>query len=59
MIMHHKKYKVKEILCRKIQQNNRYRNKKSTLGGNRQLSMEGIAVEYFPNSIDPGNNEEK
>ena len=23
------------------------------------LSMEGIAVEYFPTSIDTGNNEEK
>ena len=23
-------------------------------GGNRQLSMEGIAVEYFPTSIDTG-----
>ena len=28
-------------------------------GGNRQLSMEGIAVEYFPTSVDNGNNEEK
>ena len=27
-------------------------------GGNRQLSMEGIAVEYFTKSIDPGRNEE-
>ena len=27
-----KKYKVKEILCRKIQRNNGYINKKSTLG---------------------------
>ena len=25
-------------------------------GGKRQLSMEIIAVEYFPNSVDPGNN---
>ena len=28
-------------------------------GGNRQLSMEGIAVEYFPTSIDNVNNKEK
>ena len=28
-------------------------------GGNRQLSMEGIAVECFPTSVDIGNNEEK
>ena len=28
-------------------------------GGNRKLSMEGIAVEYFPSSIDTGKNEEK
>ena len=27
-------------------------------GGNRQLSMEGIAVEYLPSSIYPGNNKE-
>ena len=26
---------------------------------NRQLSVEGIAVEYFPNYIDTGNNEER
>ena len=25
--------------------------------GNRQLSMEGIAVAYFSNSVDPGRNE--
>ena len=25
-------------------------------GGNRQLSVEGIAVEYFANSVDPGSN---
>ena len=28
-------------------------------GGNRQLSMEGISVEYFPAFVDNGNNEEK
>ena len=28
-------------------------------GGNRKLSMEVIAVEYFPTSIDTGNNGEK
>ena len=28
-------------------------------GGNRKLSMEGIAIEYFPISIDTHNNEEK
>ena len=28
-------------------------------GGNRQLSMEGIAIECFPISIYSGNNEEK
>ena len=27
-------------------------------GENRQLSMKGIAVEYFAISIDPSNNEE-
>ena len=25
-------------------------------GGNRKFSMEGIAVEYFPNSVDQGKN---
>ena len=28
-------------------------------GGNRQLYMEGIAVECFPSSFYPGSNEEK
>ena len=28
-------------------------------GGNRKLSMEDIAVEYFQSSFDPGNNKEK
>ena len=28
-------------------------------GGNRELSMEGIAVECFPTFIDTGNNKEK
>ena len=28
-------------------------------GENRQLSKEGISVEYFPSSVDTGNNEEK
>ena len=28
-------------------------------GGNRQLSMEGIAVEYFSTSVNIGNKEEK
>ena len=26
-------------------------------GGNRQLSMESISVEYFPNSVDPDRKE--
>ena len=25
-------------------------------GGNINLSMEGLAIEYFPNSVDPGSN---
>ena len=32
MIMYQKQYKVKEILCRKIQRGNWYINPKSTLG---------------------------
>ena len=27
--------------------------------GNKQLSMEGIAIGYFPDSVDPGINEKK
>ena len=59
MIMHQKKDKVKEILCRKNQWNNRYINSNFTFGGNIQLSMEGIAVQYFPISIDPISNKKK
>ena len=33
--------------------------KSQHLGGNRQLSLEGIAVEYFPTSVDIGNNKGK
>ena len=43
------KYKVKERLCRKIQQNNWYRNKNQHWGGKREVLMEGIVVEYFFN----------
>ena len=44
---------------RKVQQKNGIEIQSQNWGGNRQLSMEGIAVEYLPSSIDPGNNKEK
>ena len=37
-------FKVKEILCRKIQQKNWYKIQSQHWGGNRRLSMEAIAV---------------
>ena len=36
-----------------------YKYKCQHWGGNRQLSMEETAVEYFTNSVDPGRNEAK
>ena len=42
-----------------MQQKNGIEIQSQHRGGNRQLSMEGIAVEYFPNSIDTGGNNNK
>ena len=42
-------YKVKERLCRKVQQKTDTEIQSQHWGENSQLSMEGIAVEYFPN----------
>ena len=58
MIMH-KIYKVKERLCRQIKRKNWYINKSQHWGGNRQISMEGIDVEYVPNSVVLDSNETK
>ena len=41
-----------------IQQKNGIEIQSQHWDGNRKLSMEGIAVEYFPNLFDPGNNKE-
>ena len=49
-------YKVEEILCRKIRKTNGKEIQIQNWGINRQLSMEGIAAEYFPNSVHPGSN---
>ena len=57
MIMHQKHYTVKERLCRKIKETTGIEIKIQNWGGNRQLLMEVIAVEYFLNSIDPSSNE--
>ena len=54
-----KKYKVKERLCKKISETPSIKRKSQHWGGNKQLSMEGISVEYFTSSFDPGKNEEK
>ena len=56
MIIHQKQYKVQEILCRKISRKNGIEIQIQHWGGNRKLSMERIAVEYFPNSTDTGSN---
>ena len=53
------KYKVKEKLCRKFQWKTGIEVQSKDWGGNRQLSMEGIAVEYFMNSINPGSNKKQ
>ena len=59
MIIHKKQYKVKEILCRKFRETTGIEIQSQHWGGNRQLSTEGIAVEYFTISLHPVRNEEK
>ena len=56
MIMHKNQYKFLERLGRKIQKTTGNVIQIKHGGGNKQLSMEGIAVGYFKNSIDPGIN---
>ena len=47
---------IKKYYAKKNSQKNRIEIKIQHWGGNIQVSMEGIAVEYFPNSIDTGRN---
>ena len=58
-IMHQQKFKVKNGLCKKFSKCTSIEIQSQNWGGNRQLSKEGIAVEYFPTSVDNVNNEEK
>ena len=51
-------YKVKERICRKIQRRAGIEIQSQHWGVNRELPMEGISVEYFTNSVDPGRDEE-
>ena len=46
-------------LCRKIQWKTGIETQSQHWGGNRQLSMEGITLEYFPNTKNIKNNEPK
>ena len=56
----HKKYlKLKEDYAKKTSEATGIKIKIQHWGRNRKLSMEGIAAEYSPNSVDNGNNEEK
>ena len=51
-----KKYEVLKALCRKTTKVTGTEIQSQHWGGNRKLSMEVIAVEYSPSSIDNGNN---
>ena len=46
-----------DLLRRKINETNGIEIQSQHWGGNRQLSMEDIPVEYFPTSIDTNNND--
>ena len=57
MEIHGKSFKVKEILCRKFIKTTVIIIQSRNWGVNKQLSLEVIAVEYFPNSFYLGSNE--
>ena len=57
MLMHQKQY-LKNY-AEEFSKKNGIKIQSKHWGGTRKLSMEGIAVEYFPSSIDNGNNNEK
>ena len=51
------KIKSKKYYAEKISETTGIEIQSQHWGGNRQFSMEGITVEYFPNSIYHGSNE--
>ena len=55
-IMHQKQSKVKTYFAEKINEETRKEIQSQPWCENRQLSIEGISVEYSPNSVDIGNN---
>ena len=57
--MHKKNLKFKKDYPEKLSEATSIEIQSQHWGGNIPLSMEGIAVEYFPTSVDNGNNEEK
>ena len=57
IIMHTKNIKVNKGYVEKIRETTGTEIQSQHWGGNTKLSMEGIAVEYFTNSIDHGSNE--
>ena len=54
VIVHKTQYKFKERIFRKISESTGIEIQSQHWVGYRQLSMEGVSIEYFPNSIDPG-----
>ena len=58
VIMHQKMYiKLNKDYENKFSKTTGIEIQSQNWGGNRLLSMEVVAVEYFPNSVDPGSNE--
>ena len=55
VIIHENNIKLKKYYTEKFRETTGIEIQSQNWGGNRQLPMEGIVVEYFPNSIDPGN----
>ena len=59
MIKHQKHLKLKKDYAEKFSEATGIEIQSQHWGGNIQLSMEGIAIEYFPTFVDNGKNEEK
>ena len=57
MIIHKIYIKLRKYYAEKFSKTTGIEIKRQCWGGNRQLSMEDISVEYFTNSIDTGSNE--
>ena len=56
--IHQKNSKLKKDYAEKSSEVTGKEIQSQNWGGNRKLSIEGIAVEYFPTSVDIGKNEE-